>query len=122
MEFIHYFITRTNAPEIVDNGLESYLSPSLPSAWGLGRRITTRRRYTEEDKRTVIDRILSIISTIFGIITISLLPSAFEIQAYFRLFQEYGYQNLALWFSAAITALLLGSGVISYVNQSFLAQ
>lgn len=42
-------------------------------------------------------------------------PIAFECQAYYRLFQKFGYHDIFLWINAVVTALL-GVSAALYVQ------
>jgi hypothetical protein len=96
------------APQQLDNGLEFLIFPNLPSLWGLGGSTGFRIVVTTADK------FMNQVNAIVSYTAMFVVPVIFECQAYYRLVQKFGYQNVLVWISAGITAVL-GAFSLVYV-------
>jgi len=100
-------LTKIYAPVQRDNGLDFLIEPNLPSLWGIG---AIGFGGTE---RTA-DRFMSTVNAVVRYAMMLAVPVAFESQAYYRLIQKFGYDNIFLWVNAGIT-ILLGVCTVVYV-------
>jgi len=83
-----------------DNDLDVLIAPGLPSLWGIGA--------TGWSARTIstADRFMARVNQIVMLTLLFAVPVAFECQAYYRLIQKFGYNDILLWISLVITGLL----------------
>lgn len=84
------------APELYKNDLDLFVKPSLPAVWSVGG---TPRSGIITPSEKFIGNINLAVVFIVGL----LFPLAFEAQAYIRLFQKFGYQDVLLWISLIVT-------------------
>jgi hypothetical protein len=99
LELIFMQLMKIYAPEQQENGLDRLIEPNLPSLWGIGALSFLR---TGDIADSFIRRVhYSLLSAMLLAV-----PVAFECQAYYRLFQKFGYYNVFLWINAVITTLL----------------
>jgi len=108
LERAYVTLTEIYAQRQRDNALDLLIEPNLPSVWGIGTfgLGSTGEKSADEFMRNV-NRTMSRIM-MFAV------PLIFECQAYYRLFQKFGYHNALLWISAIITIILILC-VISYI-------
>jgi hypothetical protein len=108
LELIFMQLMNIYAPEQQRNGLDRLIEPNLPSLWGIGALNFLRTG-------NIADSFMRRAHyTLLYIIMIAV-PVAFECQAYYRLFQKFGYHDIFLWINAVITALL-GVSAALYVQ------
>jgi predicted permease len=83
------------------------LTPQLPRVYQVGGfAAATRLEWVSEVASSVMT------------IAISLLPVAFEIYAFYRLFDRYGFDDVMVWAALALTVLALISTLASYVDDA----
>lgn len=105
LESAYIAIIKICAPSAGDNDLDLLIKPSLPSVWGIG--------YAEsEEIATRSSAVLYRVKIPLALVALTLLPLAFEVQAYYILFYQYGYRNVFLWISAVFSAAIVISLVI----------
>lgn len=98
-------LTRKLSPRLYQNDLHVLVEPPLPAFWPVGTVISENIRQRSEE---FVERT----ATIVGVTTVIIFPIAFEGQAYYRLVQKFGYQNIFLWVNLGITLILLACTVI----------
>lgn len=99
LQWAYHTLTRMLTPLQSDNGLDLLVGPSLPSLWGIGAR-------SSPGISDISDTFRSRVNGIVMYATMLVVPIAFECQAYYRLFQKFGYRNIFLWIGLVITVLL----------------
>ncbi len=102
LELIYMELMQIYAPRLQRNGLDLLLEPNLPSLWGVGA-------LSFEHTGNFSDRFMRIANQTFSYIMMFAVPVAFECQAYYRLTQKFGYQNIFLWINLVITVLFVVS-------------
>jgi hypothetical protein len=105
MEYAYDAISAKFASRIHVNALDSLIKPSLPTFW-------TPSNPLPSDISRRVDRLREITGGFFSLITFVLLPIAFEAQAFYHLYQKFGYHDPLLWISAVITSALLSCSVL----------
>jgi hypothetical protein len=108
LELIFMQLMKIYAPEQQRNGLDRLIEPNLPSLWGIGALNSLRTGDTADSFMRRVHY------TLLPIIMVAV-PVAFECQAYYLLFQKFGYHNIFLWINAVITALLGVSAGLYYL-------
>jgi len=88
------------APAQHKNDLDLFVKPSLPAIWGVGRD-------TSPEIITPSEKFISNVTTVFAITIVFIFPFSFEGQAYYRLLQKFGYENILLWISLVVTAAIV---------------
>ena len=98
-------ITELYAPKVSENQLNVLIRPTLPAFWNPEESLSTANELYS-------DRLMSLATNIFSFIAVYIFPFAVEAQAFYHLFDKYGFHNIALWVNAAITTALLASCAI----------
>jgi hypothetical protein len=96
-----------------DNDLDVLIAPGLPSLWGIGAIGWSAKTVGTADWFMFYVNRIVVFSLLLAI------PVAFECQAYYRLIQKFGYNDILLWVSLAIT-VLLGACTAMYVLLSMM--
>jgi hypothetical protein len=96
----YYALMKKFAPQIHSNGLDILTSPILSTFWTAQKSAPSRLLRSDE----VFVQLNSGISTL---LMITILPIAFEAQAYNHLFGKFGFLDPLLWVNAALTAIFL---------------
>jgi hypothetical protein len=99
LQWAYLVPTRMLTPLQSDNGLDLLTRPGLPSLWGIGKSLSPEIADFSDTFRFNVNRIVTYVMMV-------IVPIAFECQAYYRLFQKFGYSNTFLWIGLVITVLL----------------
>jgi hypothetical protein len=108
----YYVLTRMLTPLQSDNDLDLLIRPGLPSLWGIGRPLSPGIADLSDTFRSGVNGIVMYVMML-------VVPIAFECQAYYRLFQKFGYSNTFLWIGLLITVLLNISTALYVLLWSF---
>jgi hypothetical protein len=108
VEAIYFALVEKASPKADENDLAFLIRPVLPGFWAVGSSassgVAQRSENFHEGLRTVI-----------GIIVVFVFPLAFEGQAYYKLFQRFGYHDIFLWVSVGLSISLLICTIIYYL-------
>jgi hypothetical protein len=104
MENVYTSIMEQFASRVHANGLDLFVAPSLHSFW-------TPQNIVPRELATSYDKFREPITGALTLVTLILLPVAFEIQAFYHLFEKFGFQDPLLWISAGITGLLASCSI-----------
>ena len=99
---MYYSLIKMAEPKAYENGLGVLIRPVLPGFWAIG---VSSPQGDELSQRS--GRFISIMSSVIGVIILFLFPLVFEGQAFYKLFQKFGYHNPFLWVNAGITVVLI---------------
>jgi hypothetical protein len=86
------------------NSLPELVTPTLPGLWRIGTSVSAE---VEQPSERLTFRVNVLVSILAG----SVLPLAFEAQAFYVLFVKFGFRNILLWISISISAALIVSAV-----------
>jgi hypothetical protein len=99
LERAYRALTRLSAPEVSDNDLDLLLRPPLPPLWTVGSAFSPANA-------TMAENFIYHVVALSRTVALLILPLAFEVQAYYHLFNKYGYANVLIWLNAAVTLTL----------------
>ena len=99
LQYAYQDLVEKYAPKLSENELDILIRPSLPAFWGFGISSSYKSGQFAEKFINVTNGIV-VLTAAFA------LPLGFAAQAYYQLFGKFGYQNILLWFSMAITTIL----------------
>jgi hypothetical protein len=99
-------LTKIFAPTQYDNDLDILIAPSLPSLWGIGNSVRSLKMANAGDV------FMFFVNAAVTLTMMFVIPAGFECQAYYRLVQRFGFHDVFLWISLAITVALGASSAI----------
>ena len=107
LQLAYIVLTSISAPAQRDNALDLLVAPNLPSLWTVGPFYARRR----------VDWRMIVIAWCITFIVVFITPIAFECQAYYRLIEKFGYDNILLWISASVTTIIgFYTGIYALLN------
>jgi hypothetical protein len=108
LEAAYYALIKKAMPKVDENDLDMLIKPVLPAFWAFGQpgspKIVQRSEKFNHSLTVGI-----------GIIVIFIFPLAFEGQAYYKLFEKFGYHNTFLLINVSLTVILLACTAIYYM-------
>ena len=102
------FLMQKFASKIYANRLDSLIQPIQPSFW-------TNSTDLPRDLNRPINKFQDATTNLIAIFVLWLVPLGFQIQAFYHLFEIYGFDNPVLWASAGITGILVCFGTVCLV-------
>jgi hypothetical protein len=102
----YYALIKRIAPKASENDLDLLIRPMPPTFWAFGMADLP----SEVTQRSEI--FMANLTLVFTITFAILFPLAFEGQAYYLLFQKFGYHDAFLWINVSLTVALLVCTII----------
>jgi hypothetical protein len=95
----YLYLFEEYAINLRQNELDVLIRPIMPAFWSIGIS-------SSEVTGQTSDKFISNVGVVLALVAAWVFPIAFETQAYYRLFDKFGYHDIILWSSMFITALL----------------
>lgn len=105
LQYAYQDLVEKYAPKLSENELDILIRPSLPAFWGIGISSSYKSGQFAE-------KFINVTNGIVALAAAFALPLGFAAQAYYQLFGKFGYQNILLWLSVAITTMLTAFSLI----------